>query len=114
MAPGVTQPLTEMSIRNISWGKGGRCVGLTTLPLSYADCLEIWEPQPPGILKGCPDPGLLYIYDDLMGHTFFNDSSFCVLMKFIACSLLKPSTLLFNWYIPQEWDGTFMYQPRDR
>jgi hypothetical protein len=29
---GSTQPLTEMSIRNISWGKDGRCVGLTTLP----------------------------------------------------------------------------------
>jgi len=25
-------------------GKGGRCVGLTTLPPSCADCLEIWEP----------------------------------------------------------------------
>jgi len=32
-------------------GKGGRCVGLTTLPPSYADCLEIWEPQPPGTLR---------------------------------------------------------------
>jgi len=31
-------------------GKGGRCVGLTTLPLSCADCLEIWEPQPHGTL----------------------------------------------------------------
>ena len=29
-------------------GKGGRCVGLTTLSPSCADCLEIWEPQPPG------------------------------------------------------------------
>jgi len=28
-------------------GKGGRCVGLTTL-------LEIWEPQPPGTLRACP------------------------------------------------------------
>ena len=35
-------------------GKGGRCLGLTTLPLSCADCLEIWEPQPPGILRACP------------------------------------------------------------
>jgi len=26
------------------WGKGGRCVGLTTLPPSCADRLEIWEP----------------------------------------------------------------------
>jgi hypothetical protein len=38
---GLTQPLTEMSKRNISWGvKGGRCVGLTTLPPSWADFLE--------------------------------------------------------------------------
>jgi hypothetical protein len=28
-------------------GKGGRCVGLTTLPPSCADCLEIWEPSGP-------------------------------------------------------------------
>jgi len=25
-------------------GKGGRCVVLSTLPLSGDDCLEIWEP----------------------------------------------------------------------
>jgi hypothetical protein len=58
MAPGSTQPLTEMSTRNISWGagrgKGGRCVGLTNLTPSCADCLEIWEPQPPGTLRACP------------------------------------------------------------
>ena len=35
-------------------GKGGRCVGLTTLPPSCADCLKIWEPQPPGTLRTCP------------------------------------------------------------
>ena len=29
-------------------GKGGRWVGLTTLPPSYANCLDIWERQPPG------------------------------------------------------------------
>jgi hypothetical protein len=34
--------------------KGGRCVWLTTLPLSSADCLEIWEPQPPGTRRACP------------------------------------------------------------
>ena len=34
--------------------KGGRCVGLTALPLSCADCLEICEPRPPGNLRACP------------------------------------------------------------
>jgi len=34
-------------------GKGGRCVGLT-LPPSRADCIEIWEPQPPGKFRACP------------------------------------------------------------
>jgi hypothetical protein len=38
MALGLIQPLT----------------GLTTLSPSCADCLEIWEPQPPGILRACP------------------------------------------------------------
>jgi len=55
IALGLAQPLTEMSTTIISWGgKGGRCVGLTTLPLLCADCLEIWEPQPPGTLRACP------------------------------------------------------------
>ena len=54
VALGLTQPLTEMSTRNISWGrKAGRCLRLTTLPPSCADCLEIWEPQPSGNLKAC-------------------------------------------------------------
>ena len=52
MALGLTQLLTEISTRNISWGgKGGRCAKLTTLPPSCADCLDIWEPQPPGNLR---------------------------------------------------------------
>jgi hypothetical protein len=50
MALGSTQPLTQISTMHISWGKGGRCVGLTTLPPSCADCLKIWEPQRPGTL----------------------------------------------------------------
>ena len=55
MALESTPSLTEMSNRYISLGgKGGRCVGLTILPPSYADCLEIWEPQPSGTLRACP------------------------------------------------------------
>jgi hypothetical protein len=36
MALGSTQHVTEMSTRGISWGKGGRCLGLTTIPPSCA------------------------------------------------------------------------------
>jgi len=34
-------------------GKEGLCIGLTNLSPSCADCLEIWEPQPPGTLRAC-------------------------------------------------------------
>jgi len=54
MSLGLTQPIAEMITRNISWSKGGRCVGLTILSPSCADCLEIWEPQPPGTLGAYP------------------------------------------------------------
>ena len=37
-------------------GKGGRFVGLTTLPPSFADCLEIL-----GTLRACPDQALSFI-----------------------------------------------------
>jgi hypothetical protein len=45
-----------MSTRNISWGgKGGRCVGLTTLPPSCADCLASGSLNPlePGPVQTC-------------------------------------------------------------
>jgi hypothetical protein len=35
------------------WGKGDRCVGLTNLPPSCADCLEILHPQPAGNFRAC-------------------------------------------------------------
>jgi hypothetical protein len=38
MALGSTQPPTEMSTRIFPGGRGGRCVGLTTLPPSCAEC----------------------------------------------------------------------------
>jgi hypothetical protein len=34
--------------------KRGRAVGLTNLSLSFADCLEIWETEPPGNFRVCP------------------------------------------------------------
>jgi len=41
----------EKFLRGGGGGKGGRCLGLTTLPPS---CLESWKPQPIGILRACP------------------------------------------------------------
>ena len=35
-------------------GKGGRCVGPTTLLPSCADCHEIWDPNSPGTHRACP------------------------------------------------------------
>jgi len=35
-------------------GKGGRCIGLTTLPASCADFLEVWELQTSGTLRVSP------------------------------------------------------------
>jgi hypothetical protein len=34
-------------------GKGSQFVGLTTLPPAHANCLEMWEPQPPGTHRAC-------------------------------------------------------------
>ena len=56
MALTLTQSLTEMITRNIFWGGWRWPVrGMTTLPPSCAECLEIWEPQHPGTLRACPD-----------------------------------------------------------
>jgi hypothetical protein len=51
-------------------GKGGRCVGLTTLPPSCVDCLKTWEPWPPGVLRACM--GLLYLFLE-PGYVYSND-----------------------------------------
>ena len=79
----LTQPLTEVSTRNIFWGgKGGRWLGLTTVSPSCADYLEIWEPQTPGTLRACPG-----LYGDYF--TFFLNSY----LKFAQIF-----TYLFNYF----------------
>jgi len=60
MALGFTQPLTEMSTRNISWGKGGRCLGpqpyYFRVPIVLkSGSLNLLEPSGPVM-------GLLYLY----------------------------------------------------
>jgi hypothetical protein len=56
MALGSAQPLTEMRTRFIYWGKGGRCVRLTTLPPSCALVMESGNlnfMEPSGTLQAC-------------------------------------------------------------
>ena len=53
MGVGLTQPPTEMSTRNIFWGKDGPCVWMTTLSSSCTFCFEIWEPHTPGTFRAC-------------------------------------------------------------
>jgi hypothetical protein len=54
-APGIDSASNRNECQKYFLGvKGGRLVGLTTLPHSCADCLEIWESQPPGTLRACP------------------------------------------------------------
>jgi hypothetical protein len=59
MALGSTQPPREMSTRNTS----------------IVDCLEIWEPEPPGTLRACPG---LYT-DCFIFFTVVKTPSFCSL-----------------------------------
>jgi len=71
MILGVTQLLREMCTKNISWrGEGAQCIVLTALPSSCADCVLIWEPQPPGILKACPGFALDFYYAFGMENVF--------------------------------------------
>ena len=62
MALGSTQPQRKMRTRGISWNeagsvKGGRCVGLTTLPLSWAS--TSWNP------KGLSRPFIVIEYNTM-------------------------------------------------
>ena len=68
MALRLTQPVTEMSTRNISWGsKGSRCTGLTTLPPSCAvlksGSLNLLEPS--GSLQACN--GIAFLISAITG-----------------------------------------------
>ena len=61
--PGIDSPVVSLDFSvtyflptvTWPWGKGGRCVRLTILPPSRAECHEIWEPKPPGTLWATPD-----------------------------------------------------------
>ena len=64
MALRSTQPLTEMITRYIYWGKGGRCVRVTTLPPSCAVVMKSGNLnflEPSGPLQACNGTALTLI-----------------------------------------------------
>jgi len=89
--------------------KGGRWVGLTTIPTSCADCLAIWEPQPPGVLRACTG-----LYWDFC--TFTISAFVCILKQINFKSYItvfwntKPSSFVRtyqslggNFCLPSSW-----------
>jgi len=67
---GSTQPLTEMSTRGISWGKGDQCVRLTTLSLSCAVVMKSGNLnflEPSGPLQAYNGTALSLIYIHIPG-----------------------------------------------
>ena len=77
-------------------GKGGRCVGLTTLPPSCADCLEIWELQPSGTLRACNRPVQRLLYHlDITVALFLCVRAVCNFLIFQKCIMSRLS-ITFN------------------
>ena len=74
-------------------GKGGRCVGLKTLPLSCADCLEIWEPQTLGNFRACPG-----LYWDCFAFT----GKLCTKKPFVRVYCLCLETRFLSHFVSNE------------
>jgi len=60
--------------------KGGRCLGLTTLATSCADCLEIWGASTSWNHQGLSRPvmGLLYMLRDFEANCFIIETIFII------------------------------------
>ena len=96
MALGSTQPLVKTSTRNISGGKGGRYVRLTTSPPSCAEFHEIWEPKPPGTLWATLGllRGSFTFYEETF--IFLNETNVQILYIDFCSVLLHVSAVYFS------------------
>ena len=125
MALGSTQPVTEMSTRRISWGKGGRCARLTTLPLPVPlswslGTLTSWNP----LGHSRPVTGLLldhgYIsqcWGCIVNREFITFEVFRDDITTLACertrlnNLINNSSELINYYVTIKYHGQVVTIP---
>ena len=69
-----------------------RCVRLTTLPPSCADCLDVWEPQPPepsGPVQACNGIALPH-YHTVKTHLWKKQDRKCtynVTLRFVCATI---------------------------
>jgi len=93
MTLGSTQPLTEMSTRNISWGKSGRCLGLTILPPSYAVVMKSGNLnflEPSGPLQACNGTALPLPYPSSnIWKMLSGPSIICIFSCTLLCNPLR-------------------------
>ena len=73
--------------------KCGRCIWLTTLSHSCAECLEILVPQPSGTLRGCRGLSRDYTPNSLTKCKTWQDSKPCTNSAGITLTMLDIPTL---------------------
>jgi hypothetical protein len=81
-------------------GKDGRCVGLTSLPFSFADCVENLGALTPGYQRACPGVHRNTLEVQLLSfHSWIRDGE---------CSVERSghSALKQEFAEPAEWEGT--------
>ena len=75
-------------------GKCGRCLGLTTLPLSCAECHDVWTSQPPGTFRVCPGLQLLFFtfrdFNETVGNIQW-------MLEFIITPLSRTALLVLSY-----------------
>jgi len=73
---------------------------LTTLPRSCADCLEIWEPQPPGTLSACPGTyrDFFTLYSYILQSSYIGLCCVCWAINTRRCRMQLNISLQGNCY----------------